>query len=116
MKTNVGINLTDEQRRTIHENFYGGKKGMISRKDVNTICQTAITDWLMGRNNGPETVVSDMGIEVEMKPLLDALAPDDEIDPDNFTEQQVRDVMKQNELLLTRVNQLQHKLDTIKRK
>jgi len=91
MKTNVSINLTDEQRAIIHANFYGGKKGLISRKDVNTICQTAITDWLMNRNNGPEQ-------EEDVAPL-------------NLDDVNIEDVMKQNELLLKRVNDQQNFID-----
>jgi hypothetical protein len=101
MKTNVSINLSDEQRRVIHENFYGGKKGLISRKDVNMICQTAITDWLMGRNNGPEEVE-----EVDTTPVVREIG--------DFTDEEIAEVMKQNELLQRRVNILQHKLDTRK--
>lgn len=92
MKTNVSINLSDEQRRVIHENFYGGKKGLISRKDVNTICQTAITDWLMGRNNGPEPKEEDVA-------------------PLNLDDVNIEDVIKQNELLLKRVNDQQNFID-----
>jgi hypothetical protein len=94
MNVNVKVSLTDEQRRKIFANFYGGKKGMISRKDVNAICQAAITDWLMDRNSGPTT---DNNVEVI-----------EEIDVDNVD---VIEVMKQNELLLKRVNDQQNFID-----
>lgn len=92
MKTNVAINLTDEQRAIIHANFYGGKKGLISRKDVNSICQAAITDWLMNRNSGPEPKEEDVA-------------------PLNLDDVNIEDVLKQNELLLKRVNDQQNFID-----
>lgn len=104
MKTNVSINLSDEQRATIHANFYGGKKGLISRKDVNAICQAAITDWLVNRNSGPQ----------ERDSLLDTAMDTDERQAvrDALDEVDVAEVMRQNELLLARVNRLQFLLDT----
>ena len=90
MNITVKVSLTDEQRRVIHTNLYDGKKGMVSRKDVNAICQTAITDMLIGKrlkkeSNEPPPVVQITG--------------DDEL-------------RKQNELLTTRVNRLQYMIDT----
>jgi hypothetical protein len=103
MNVNVKVSLTDEQRRKIFANFYGGKKGMISRKDVNTICQTAITDWLVGRNNGPEEQIGDKVADA-MKECIEPTTGNEELD----------EALKQVRLLQTRVNQLQHKLDTRK--
>lgn len=99
MKTNVSINLSDEQRAKIHANFYGGKKGLISRKDVNAICQTAITDWIIGRDNGSAEVE-----EIDTTPVV----------REDLTDDDIADILKQNELLQRRVNILQHKLDTAK--
>lgn len=107
MNVNVKISISDENRRKIHENFYGGKKGMISRKDVNAICQAAITDWLMGRNSGPEVEAK---AEEE---FADQLRSDELFDMGNGElVEALIEAEKQNKLLTTRVNQLQHKLDT----
>lgn len=118
MKTNVSINLTDDQRRVIHENFYGGKKGLISRKDVTTICQTAITDWLMGRNNGPqigEKIADAMkeSISFDEQQYQDGLRRDELCNMgDGELKEALIESEKQNKLLLNRVNVLQHALDT----
>ncbi len=37
MKTNVGIELNDEQRALLHLRLYG-KSGMLTRKQINELC------------------------------------------------------------------------------
>ena len=101
MNVNVKVSLTDEQRRTIHENFYG-KKGMVSRKDVNDICQTAVTDMLMKKQIGDK--VADA-----MKESISYDEPMEELD---YVNCDVKELVKQNVLLLTRLNRLQYMIDT----
>ena len=105
MNVNVKVSITDEMRRTIHENFYG-KKGMISRKDVSTICQTAITDLLMGKQIG-DKIADAMKESISFPPVRLTDEDIDELEPG-----EIEYMIEQNRLLTSRMNRLQHMIDT----
>jgi len=99
MNVTVKVSLTDEQRRKLFANLYDGKKGMISRKDVNAICQASITDMLMGKTS--------IKTKVTVPPVRLTAAQRDEME-----DGEIDWILEQNRLLTKRVNRLQHMIDT----
>jgi hypothetical protein len=97
MNVNVKVTLTDEERNVMANRLTGTlSKKMVSRADVNDFVKKQIERFLAVGSPTTETV------EVE------------EIDHTEMSESDIKEVMKQNKLLLSRVNVLQHRLDTMK--
>lgn len=95
MNGNFRYTLTDEQRNTIKRKVVGKNvKGLASRADVCAILQKALDDAIKGIAPKPE----------KTEPVT--------IDADDYSKQDVEDLVKQNQLLQTRINVLQHRLDT----
>lgn len=91
MNVNVRISLTDEQRNVLYQKITGKKvKAMITRAGVVAL----VNDFI-------DSMLTDQAVShPEQKPM--ALTMPDAHD----------DCCKQNQLLLRRVNTLQHRLDT----
>ena len=94
MNVNVKLSLTDEQRNVLKRRLTGKDvKAMISRKEVNELVQDFIASLLTG--DAPETpeAPADEQLDLTFNGGHD-------------------DCCKANKLLLTRINRLQHALDT----
>lgn len=93
MNVNCKLSLTDEERNAMHNRLTGtSTKKMVSRADVNTWVKDQIERFI--KVGSPTTE------KVEVK-----------LTPEQVADIDVEEVMKQNELLLTRVNRLQFLLD-----
>lgn len=109
MNVNCKLSLTDEQRNTMHNRLTGkSTKKMVSRAEVCNWVNEQLERFLTLGSPTTETV-NDRGSNqyANPEPTMDFSDLDiEDID--------VAEVMKQNELLLTRVNRLQYILDTRK--
>ena len=107
MNGNFKYSLTDEQRNVLHQRLTGKQtKGLASRADVCGILQDALDSMIQGTAPQPalETPQEDLELEQSLDPI--GLAPQD------FSDGDIEDIVKQNRLLLNRVNRLQHIIDT----
>jgi len=96
MNVNIKVTLTDDERNTMFRRLTGkSTKGMVSRADVNAWVKEKLERFL--------TVGS---------PTTEPVEEIEPINIDDFTTQDIEDVMKRNELLQSRVNRLQFLLDT----
>jgi hypothetical protein len=101
MNVNVKLSLTDEQRNTMFRRLTGkNTKGMVSRADVNQWVKEELERFLTLGSPTTETI-NDRGSDEYANPV-------EEIDIDDIN---VEEVIKQNQLLTTRVNRLQYMLD-----
>ena len=102
MNVNCKLSLTDAERNQMHNRLTGtATKKMVSRADVNNWVKDQIERLLKVGSPGTEQ------IKTEVKPL-------DKINFDDVEPGEIMEVMRQNELLLTRVNRLQFMLDRSK--
>ena len=95
MNVNIKLSLTDEERNVMFRRLTGKSgKGMVSRADVNNWVKEQLERFL--------TLGSPTTEKVKVEQTMD------------FTDIDINvaEVMKQNELLTTRVNRLQFLLDT----
>jgi hypothetical protein len=119
MNTNIKISLTDEQRNILYQRMTGKNvKRMISRAEVNQLVHEYIEMLLTKgyptfRVAGNPTLVEDedggwdMGFnphyaEIELSP-----------EPTDLADDEYSMIVKQNRLLLRRVNLLQARLDKV---
>ena len=112
MNVNVKISISDEDRNIMFRRLTGkDTKGMVSRADVNEWVKEKLESFLrLGSPTTENASLLETAMETdERQAIRDAIDEGD-------LEAALEEATKQNELLLTRVNQLQHKLDTIKRK
>ncbi len=101
MNGNFKYTLTDEQRNQLYINLTGkNTKGMVSRADVCRLLQEALDEALKVYRPAPKPEYQ--GADVSY--VIEDEISDGEVDVDL--------VMKQNKLLHSRVNRLQHLLDT----
>lgn len=99
MNVNVKISITDEDRNLMFRRLTGkDTKGMVSRADVNTWVNEQLERFL--RVGSPTTERVEEVVE-EREPINFA----------DLTEQDIEDVLRQNELLLKRVNDQQNFID-----
>lgn len=97
MNVNCKLTLTDEERNVMFRRLTGKNgKGMVSRAEVNQWVKDKLQSFLSIGSPSTEQVEP----EVELLTLADL----ENID--------VEEVMQQNKLLQTRINILQHRLDT----
>jgi hypothetical protein len=98
MNVNVKISISDEDRNLMFRRLTGkDTKGMVSRADVNTWVKEQLERFLTVGSPTTERVE-----EIEER---------EPINIDDFTQQDIEDVIKQNELLLKRVNEQQNFID-----
>jgi hypothetical protein len=91
MNVNVKLSLTDDQRRALASSIAGKPvKRLATRADVNELVKDLLAATMAGSAPSLPTV------------------------PDNIDEHCSFDCCRRNDLLQTRVNILQHKLDTRK--
>lgn len=101
MNVNVKVTLTDEERNVMFRRLTGKNgKGMVSRAEVNQWVKDKIQNFLSLGSPSTERVE-----EIEEINLTDN-------DVDNMETGEIEWVMRQNKLLTTRVNRLQHLIDT----
>ena len=96
--------LTDDQRSTLRDRLTGKKsKAKATRAEVSTFLQACIDDALAGYNQklAPPTAGA-----TEPMDFSEPAVEDLQVDFDDESE-----CAKQNRLLITRINRLQHRLD-----
>jgi len=102
MNGNFKYSMTDEQRNKLHNRLTGtNTKKLASRADVCEFLKSSLDKIL---NHG--TVIAapqPVRVEEEIKEIS--------IDASDFCTEEVELMIRQNELLLDRVNTLQHRLD-----
>ena len=99
MNVNVKISITDEDRNLMFRRLTGkDTKGMVSRADVNTWVNEQLERFLRVGSPTTERVAE---VVEEREPINFA----------DLTEQDIEDVLRQNELLLKRVNDQQNFID-----
>lgn len=105
MNGNFKYTLTDEQRNRIHNNLSGkATKKMITRAEVSALLQKALDDLVNGKRQlAALEHREEEAREEQPKQIL--------INLSDYSEEDVADLVKQNELLLSRLNRLQHRLD-----
>ncbi len=106
MNVNVKISISDEDRNVMFRRLTGkNTKGMVSRADVNEWVKEQLENFL--RLGSPTT-------EQIGDAVADAMADSisDNVRIEDYTREEIEEIVKQNKLLLTRVNILQHRLDT----
>ena len=97
MNVNVRVSLTDEQRNILKKRLTGKDvKAMVTRAEVNELVYAHIHSLL----NEP------LAFEHTFAPVVE------EIELSNPPSRCSDECCRQNELLLARINRLQHKLDT----
>jgi hypothetical protein len=101
MNVNCKLTLTDEERNVMFRRLTGKNgKGMVSRAEVNQWVKDKLQSFLSIGSPSTETVEEE--IEVNLT--------DEEFD--NLEQGEIEWIIKQNALLIKRVNILQHRLDT----
>lgn len=104
MNVNCKLTLTDEQRNTMFRRLTGkATKGMVSRADVCNWVNEQLERFLT--LGSPET-------EQIGDKIADAMQDSISYSETNIDDIDVAEVLRQNELLLSRINVLQHRLDT----
>lgn len=97
MNVNVKVTLTDEERNVMHNRLTGTlSKKMVSRADVNEFVKAKIERFLQVGSPTTEAVKDEVIADID------------------YVNCDVKEIVKQNKLLLNRVNVLQHRLDTMK--
>ena len=108
MNINCKLTLTDEQRNILKRRITGKDvKAMVSRKEV---CELVNEYVQMLLTEGSPVLTATSHLELhdgELESVVDQLSIEFEEGDDDFAM-----VVKQNKLLLTRCNRLQHIVDT----
>lgn len=104
MNVNVKLSLTDDQRRALASSIAGKPvKRLATRADVNELVNQLLATTMAGKPLGAAHVA-----QVPSEPVVAGVMHDNHLP---YCSDQC---CRQNELLQSRVNVLQHKLDTLK--
>lgn len=114
MNGNFKYSMTDEQRNRLKRKLTGKSvKGLASRGDVCALLQKEL-DRLIGNGQIGDKVADAMAdcipphMRAEPEPIPQAQL---DFTAEDYTPAEVAEVIKQNKLLLTRINILQYRLD-----
>ena len=114
MNVNVKLSLTDEQRNVMHRRLTGKNgKGMVTRADVNEWVKEQIERFLILGSPTTETVIPVVPRREAVEKTDDAeIRTPEEVIEFDLNDIDVNELVRQNKLLLSRNNRLQHMLDT----
>jgi hypothetical protein len=112
MNVNIKLSLTDIERNTMYRNLFGGTSAKkVSRAQVSEFVQKKVREALV--MDCTESVIDFSQIEDVMKESI-SLPPvrltDEDID--ELEPGEIEYMIEQNRLLTSRMNRLQHMIDT----
>lgn len=107
MKANFKYELTDDERREFRNRMTGKKrKALAKRAEVNEFLADCLASFLNGKAAAAKPIDEPADEPID-EPIAQAV-----LNLSDYNEADIAEVLKQNELLLHRVNVLQHRLDT----